>query len=206
MSFPSSTFWAHQPVHSEERAISLSLKILPYQPRPARNLFQVRNSVRPMHLFGHSFDHDYYFELPSEGERDTQSITRAFLRGDFARMEQQVAWAAGKPGDEDRLLSAQSDTEAYYGRLSKARDFTRRAVDSAVRADSKETAALWQVNAALREAEFGKAAPARQGVTAGMALSEGWEVKVCAAFTLARAGNTPQAQALAESLEKTYPS
>jgi hypothetical protein len=27
-------------------------------------------------------------------------------------MEQQVAWGAGKPGDEDRLLSAQSDTEA----------------------------------------------------------------------------------------------
>src|ERR1039457_3900512 len=49
---------------------------LPYQPRPARNQFQVRNSVRPMHLFGHTFDHDYYFELPREGERDTQSITR----------------------------------------------------------------------------------------------------------------------------------
>ena len=29
-----------------------------------------------MHLFGHTFDHDYYFELPREGERDTQSITR----------------------------------------------------------------------------------------------------------------------------------
>jgi hypothetical protein len=29
-----------------------------------------------MHLFGHTFDHDYYFELPSEGERDAQSITR----------------------------------------------------------------------------------------------------------------------------------
>jgi hypothetical protein len=38
--------------------------------------FQVRNSVRPMHLFGHTFDHDYYFELPREGERDTQSISR----------------------------------------------------------------------------------------------------------------------------------
>ena len=24
-----------------------------------------------MHLFGHTFDHDYYFELPCEGERDT---------------------------------------------------------------------------------------------------------------------------------------
>src|SRR6266481_4037604 len=29
-----------------------------------------------MHLFGHTLDHDYYFELPGEGERDTQSISR----------------------------------------------------------------------------------------------------------------------------------
>jgi hypothetical protein len=29
-----------------------------------------------MHLFGRNFDHDYYFELPRIGERDTQSITR----------------------------------------------------------------------------------------------------------------------------------
>ncbi len=63
----------------------------------------------------------------------------AFLKGDAAEMERQVAWAAGKPGDEDLLLSFQSDTEAYYGRLVKARDFSRRAVDSAVRNDSKET-------------------------------------------------------------------
>jgi hypothetical protein len=47
----------------------------------------------------------------------------AFLRRDVAQMDQQVAWAVGKPGDEDALLSEQSDTEAYYGRLSKARDF-----------------------------------------------------------------------------------
>src|SRR5438552_3401665 len=79
----------------------------------------------------------------------------AFLKGDTAEMRRQVEWAAGKPGSEDILLSWQSDTEAYYGRLAKARDFSRRAVDAAVRADSKESAALWQINAALREAEFG---------------------------------------------------
>jgi hypothetical protein len=39
----------------------------PIQPRLARNPFPVRNSVRPMHLFGHTFDHDYYFELPVKG-------------------------------------------------------------------------------------------------------------------------------------------
>jgi hypothetical protein len=49
---------------------------VPIQPRLARNPFQVRNSVRPMHLFGHNLDHDYYFELLREEERDAQSITR----------------------------------------------------------------------------------------------------------------------------------
>jgi hypothetical protein len=120
-------------------------------------------------------------------------------------MEQQVAWGSGKPGNEDQLLSMQSDTEAYYGRMSQARDFSRRAVDSAVRADSKETAAFWQVNAALREAELGNGASARQGVTAVLALSPGWNVKVAAALTLARSGDAARAKALAEELEKNYP-
>src|SRR5262252_5436017 len=97
----------------------------------------------------------------------------AHLRGDFAQMEQQVAWGAGKPGDEDGLLSAQSDSYAYFGRLNQARDFSRRAADSAIRSDSKETAALWQVNAALREAEFGNITNAKQGVTAALALAPG---------------------------------
>ena len=130
----------------------------------------------------------------------------AFLRGDSPQMEQQVAWGAGKPGAEDQLLSAQSDTEAYYGRLSKARDFSRRAVDSAVRADSKETAALWQANAALREAEMGGTASARQGVTAALALSPGRDVKEVAAIALARIGDTPRATVLVGELQKSYSS
>jgi serine/threonine protein kinase/tetratricopeptide (TPR) repeat protein len=129
----------------------------------------------------------------------------AFLRGDRTLMEQQLAWAAGKPGVEDALLSMQSDTDAYYGRLVKARDFSRRAIDSAARADSKETAALWQVNAALREAELGNTAYARQGATAALALSPGRDVKVVAALALARIGDAPRAKALAEELKKSYP-
>src|ERR1700722_9320317 len=47
--------------------------------------FRSGQSVRPMHLFGQTFDHDYYFELPREGERDTQSIARCSTshHGDF---------------------------------------------------------------------------------------------------------------------------
>ncbi|MGA8622833.1 MAG: protein kinase [Candidatus Sulfotelmatobacter sp.] len=129
----------------------------------------------------------------------------AFFRGDQGQMVQQVAWAAGKPGSEDPMLSTQSDTEAYYGRIGAARDFSRRAVDSAVRADSKETAAIWRVNAALREAEFGNAAQAKQAVGAAMALAPGRDVKVITSLTLARAGDTARALALVEELQKSDP-
>jgi eukaryotic-like serine/threonine-protein kinase len=129
-----------------------------------------------------------------------------FLRGDSAQMQQQVAWAAGKPGDEDVLLSAQSDTDAYYGQRTKAADLSRRARETAVRADSKETAALWQVNGALREAEFGNALPAKQAVAAALALAPGRDVKVLAALTLARSGETAHANAMIGELEKSDPS
>jgi eukaryotic-like serine/threonine-protein kinase len=127
----------------------------------------------------------------------------AFINSDTKGMEENVAWAAGKPGDEDVLLSAQSDTEAYHGRLTKARDFSRRAVDSAVRADSKETAAVWRVNSALREAEFGNVARAKEDVSAALALAPVRDVKVLAALALARIGDTAQSRALLAELEKS---
>jgi eukaryotic-like serine/threonine-protein kinase len=129
-----------------------------------------------------------------------------FLRGDTTGMQRQLDWGAGKPGDEDPLLSAQSDTEAYYGRLAKARDFSRRAAESALRGDSKETAALWRVNGALREAEFGNAAIARQDVAAALATSPGRDVKVLASLALSRAGDTARATTMIDELEETNPS
>jgi hypothetical protein len=116
-----------------------------------------------------------------------------------------VAWGSGKPGAEDLMLSTQSDTEAYYGRMSRARDFSHRAVESAIRADSKETAALWQANAALREVEVGNVSSAKQGATAALALSRGREVKLAPALTLAKSGEGPRARALADELEKGNP-
>jgi len=130
----------------------------------------------------------------------------AFFKGDAAEMERQVAWAAGKPGDEDRLLSFQSDTEAFYGRVGKARDFSRRAVDSALRNDSKETAAMWQMNAALREAEFGNIAVSKQDVAAALALAPGRDVKLLAALASMRLDDTARGKPIIEELEKKYPS
>ncbi|MFZ0200073.1 MAG: protein kinase [Candidatus Sulfotelmatobacter sp.] len=130
----------------------------------------------------------------------------AFLSGDSAEMERQVAWGAGRPGEEDQMLNIDADTQAYYGHLEKARDLARRASDSAVRSDAKETGAQWLAFQGLREAELGNVAPARQAVTRALALAPGRDVKVLSALVLARTGEASQSRTLLESLEKSEPS
>ena len=56
-------------------------------------------------------------------------------------MTEQQQWFAGKP-EENVGLALASDTEAYAGHLGKARELTKRSVDSAIRVDSKETGAF----------------------------------------------------------------
>ncbi len=129
----------------------------------------------------------------------------AFLSGDTAEMERQIAWAAGRPGEEDRMLNTHADTQAYYGRLEKARDMARRAVDSAERADAKETAAQWLGFQAVREAELGNGVAARQAVARALALAPGRDVKVVSSLALARAGETAQSRAIVEALQKSDP-
>ena len=86
-----------------------------------------------------------------------------FLTSDSAAMAEQQQWLEGKPEFRNVGLALASDTEAYAGHLSKARELTKRAVDSAIRADSKENGAVWQANAALQQAAYGNSAEARLG-------------------------------------------
>jgi serine/threonine protein kinase/tetratricopeptide (TPR) repeat protein len=129
----------------------------------------------------------------------------AFLGSDSAAMAEQQQWYAGKP-EENQGLSLASDTEAYGGHLGKARELTKRAVDSAIRADSKENGAIWQENAAIEQAAFGKPAEARQSAAEALKLvptSQGVEVEAALAFAMA--GDTPKAESLAQDLGKRFP-
>jgi serine/threonine protein kinase/tetratricopeptide (TPR) repeat protein len=130
----------------------------------------------------------------------------AFLAGDNAEMDRQVAWAAGRPGEEDQMLNTNADTQAYYGRMAKARDLARQAADSAVRADAKETAAQWLAFQAVREVEVGNASVARQAAARALALDPGRDVKVLSALALARAGESAQAKTIMAALKKSEPS
>jgi len=129
----------------------------------------------------------------------------AFVEGDTATMQQLVTSAMGKMGTEDLLLSNASDTEAFYGRRTKARELSRRAAESALRDNRKEAAALWQLNAALREAEFGDGEEARRQAIASFGLSHSREVQLIEAFVLARTGETARSHATLDELAKRFP-
>ena len=129
----------------------------------------------------------------------------AFLASDSAGMAEQQRWFAGKP-EENYGLALDSDTEAYAGRLSKARDLTRRSVDLAIRADSKENGAIWFENSALHEAAYGDAAQARQQAAQGLKLapvSQGVQSEAALAFAIA--GDTARAESMAKDLNARYP-
>ena len=129
----------------------------------------------------------------------------AFLGSDSAAMAEQLQWFAGKP-EENFGLALASDTAAYGGHLGKARELTKRAVDSAVRADSKEAGAIWQENAATAEAAYGNPSEARQAAAEGMKLDPASQgVAVEAALAYAMAGDSARAQSMAQNLSKRYP-
>ena len=120
-------------------------------------------------------------------------------------MERQANWAVGKPGVEDVLLSYQSDTAAFFGRLRSAREFSNHAVESARHDDRKEAAAQWQLNGALREAEFGNLEVATDQTASALRMGSNRSVQIVATLALARAGDSAQAEKMADELQKRFP-
>jgi eukaryotic-like serine/threonine-protein kinase len=129
----------------------------------------------------------------------------AFMENDPAGMAKQVAWGQGQVGIEDNLLQSEAGTNAYFGRMTKSRDFARRAADSAVSAGEKETAAAYIGNAAIREALDGDKTRAGELTTAALALSKGRDVQPLVALTYALTNDSARAQSLADDLSKRFP-
>src|SRR5581483_11259907 len=112
----------------------------------------------------------------------------AFHAGDSAAMAQELKWFAGSSDYENEGLSLAADTEAYAGRLSKARELTKKAVDSAVKIDDKESAAIYMASAAVLQAAYGNSAEARQTAAAALKLapqSPGAEAEAALASAMA---------------------
>jgi hypothetical protein len=121
-------------------------------------------------------------------------------------MAEQQQWFADKPKYATFGLALASDTEAYAGRMGKARELTKRAADSAARMDNKEVGAIDFAIASQREAAYGNLNQARQTAAEALKLapaSQGVEAEAALAFAVA--GDTGRAESLAQDLGKRFP-
>lgn len=129
----------------------------------------------------------------------------AYLKQNSDEMQKQLSWASGEPGVEDQFLDDQANDLAAAGELARAREMTDRATEAAKRADEKETAALYELDEAQREAAFGNDAEARRAADAALVLARDRDAEYGAAVAFALSGAGERAQSLAEQLDKNYP-
>ncbi len=128
-----------------------------------------------------------------------------FLQHDSAGMEREGEYVRSKPGYSDQMLNFQSDTALYSGQLTKARVLAQRAVEAARNGDDKEAAAVYEAQAAVREALVGNQDLAAEQAKQALASSNGRDVEGVAAIALGMAGDSKQASRLADDLGKRFP-
>jgi hypothetical protein len=113
-------------------------------------------------------------------------------------------WAAsamGTPEVEGLMLLHESFTEAWYGRMQKARDLVHRASTGAQRNGSKEKAALYLTDLAVFDAAIGADRVARKETEAGMKLALTGEARDEGALALAIVGDDTKAEKLANDIQ-----
>ena len=132
----------------------------------------------------------------------------AYFGGDAQGMAEQQEWFTDKPDFENQMLELSSDSEAYAGHLRRARELSQQAVDSAIKADSKESGAVWEAIAAQREAAYGNPAEASKLAIAALKLaptSQGTESEAALAFAMAGHTDALRAKSLAEEVARRFP-
>jgi len=130
----------------------------------------------------------------------------AFLVEDTKALAEEQAWFSARPEAEPYGLALASRSEAYRGRAKKAREVGQKAIDSALRGDNRENAALWLASGAIRDAAFADPAKARQQANAGLQQApRNQAVEIEAALALAAVGDLPRAESLNQDLRARFP-
>ena len=129
----------------------------------------------------------------------------AFLKDDRKGMEREAAQSREKPGVDDWMANSEGFVLAYSGQLEEARKMSRRAAELARKAVRRETEALYETDAAVREALFGNVSTTRQRAVDALEIANSKDVGYGAAFALALSGDSSQSQALTEDLSRRFP-
>ena len=128
----------------------------------------------------------------------------AFAAGDTAALHEQLAWVKGRP-DEYAALEWQAGAAAYAGQWRKAQELARRAIELAAHGMTKELAARYATELALRAAALGDYPQAAAIAAQGLTIERGRAVLPRAALALALSGAANQAEPLIDELRQRYP-
>jgi serine/threonine protein kinase/tetratricopeptide (TPR) repeat protein len=129
----------------------------------------------------------------------------AFLKGDAAGMQREVVAARGKSTTEDWIADHQAFTLAYSGHLHDALEMSQQASELAQQVGHPERAGLFETRAALWDAFFGNEPGAIVKAKSALVLASNREVRYGTSVALAIAGDSRQAETMANELEKSFP-
>jgi len=132
----------------------------------------------------------------------------AFVQNDSSAMDRELAIVASK-GPESAAFSfgLAATTEAYAGRIEKARGLMERARSADEALHLNDPAAVWLGVLSTAEAEVGDEAGARRDAAAALANnSASLRARTDAAYALTRAGDAARAESIVAVLAKDNPS
>jgi|CXWL01.1.fsa_nt_gi serine/threonine protein kinase/Flp pilus assembly protein TadD len=157
--------------------------------------------------FERKLDGDYFHLFP---------YMVAFIENDAAAMEVHLKWFAGRD-DEYLALDLQAGAAGFQGKWRMAQDFSRRSIDLAGRGNTKEVAAKFAAEQALRIVFWssGMGLPPsddpqlktvlKAQTNKALNLEKGQLVVVAVALALAAAGHADEANSLTEELSAERP-
>jgi len=128
----------------------------------------------------------------------------AFLKGDAPEMGRLAALGKENSELEDWMRDKEASVLAYSGHLQRAKVLSQRAIELARTSGRQDAAAQLEAAAAVREALFGNVVEAKQILTPAHGSFNGLEAEYGAALALAIAGESAQAQRLADNLAKRF--
>jgi eukaryotic-like serine/threonine-protein kinase len=129
----------------------------------------------------------------------------AFYKNDSAEMNREAELGVARPGLEALILARQADTAAYYGEVKKARQLSTEAINAALRAGQRETAATYEAECALREALFGNTSEAEMQATHAISMASGRGVDYTVALAFAYANNRGISKDVTDRLARRFP-
>jgi tetratricopeptide (TPR) repeat protein len=128
----------------------------------------------------------------------------AFIRGDAAGMQREIAWAAGNQEEGYGLFLA-AQAEYALGKMQRAHETVTRAANLIERNGLKEAAANARAGETVLEAALGNIQEAHQKATEALTSPVDRDTKMTLASALALCGDTNRAQKLIDELAKDSP-